>query len=80
MELALRFNILIVCDDVYDKLSFPDASANDIDGMETVRLVQLDTSGRHVISNGSFSKIFGPGIRMGWIETGPWLAEQISNR
>lgn len=33
----------------------------------------------NVISNGSFSKILGPGFRVGWMELAPHLRDEVKN-
>lgn len=66
VQLGRRFNMLIICDDVYDILTF--------EGEVPKRLVAYDLEDeceKHVvISNGSFSKLLAPGARAGWIEAG----------
>ncbi|OZJ05188.1 hypothetical protein BZG36_02426 [Bifiguratus adelaidae] len=65
VQLAREYDILIVCDDVYDMLWY-DASAT-----VPPRLASYDEEGDEravVISNGTFSKILGPGVRCGWME------------
>ena len=72
MELARKHDALIVCDDVYNTLSwFPkeDGSFGD----PPLRLFAYDKKTDpdykgHVVSNGSFSKFMGPGLRLGWWE------------
>ncbi|MFT4976436.1 MAG: 2-aminoadipate transaminase [Myxococcota bacterium] len=61
VALARRHEVLVVCDDVYDLLAFDDAP-------RPQRLVSMEGAEETVISNGSFSKILGPGVRCGWIE------------
>ncbi|XP_065886332.1 uncharacterized protein [Dysidea avara] len=65
IAVARRHNLLIVCDDVYNLLHFTDKPP--------ARLYSYDTKSdpdyaANVVSNGTFSKIFSPGIRLGWIE------------
>ena len=72
---AYRHRVLVVCDDVYNCLSFPDAAAP-----PPPRLVTYDTGAGCVISNGSFSKVFGPGVRLGWIEAPPRLVARLLGR
>jgi DNA-binding transcriptional MocR family regulator len=76
VTLARRHNLLVVSDDVYQLLGFPGQTP-------PARLVSYDlamgaANGRcHVVSNGSFSKLIGPGVRLGWLETGPELVNQL---
>jgi DNA-binding transcriptional MocR family regulator len=75
VALAHAFDMLIVCDDVYDVLYLDDTQR------PPKRLVAWDDpdSGL-VISNGSFSKLYGPGLRCGWIETSRGLMDRFSKR
>lgn len=89
---AREFDALVVCDDVYDFLSFPADETKTqepqwrMDKAILPRLVDLDRAMDdgpsragadgfgNVVSNGSFSKIGGPGLRCGWIEGTEQLA------
>ncbi|CAG5122413.1 unnamed protein product [Candidula unifasciata] len=68
IQMARRHDVLIVAEDVYNLLYFTDTSS------APPRLISFDKKtdpdyGRgHVISNGTFSKIFAPSLRLGWIE------------
>ena len=59
VELSRKYNILVICDDVYNLLSYSSKPAP--------RLKSLDMDG-NIISNGTFSKILCPGVRLGWLE------------
>jgi 2-aminoadipate transaminase len=58
LELAERYDLLIVEDDVYRELAYT--------GAVPPSLFALDES-RRVMRVGSFSKILAPGLRMGWL-------------
>lgn len=67
ITLLRKYNVLALCDDVYNLLSFID------DQPPPKRLFAFDNKSDadykgNVISNGSFSKILGPGLRLGWLE------------
>ncbi|ODV61926.1 2-aminoadipate transaminase [Ascoidea rubescens DSM 1968] len=71
VELARKYDMLVICDDVYDLLNYQK-------GVKTYkkRMVYLDRETQkdpesygNVISNASFSKIIGPGLRIGWQES-----------
>jgi 2-aminoadipate transaminase len=61
IELAHRFGFLIVADEVYHLIG----------DWRTTPPPMRSLDGTHVLSVGSFSKIFGPGVRLGWIEGPP---------
>ncbi|KAK4509681.1 uncharacterized protein ATC70_006983 [Mucor velutinosus] len=76
VQLAKKYNMLIICDDVYDILTF--------EGEIPKRLVAYDLEStsnggdKHVVvSNGSFSKLLAPGARAGWIEAGETIIKQV---
>lgn len=79
IHFARKTNMLIISDDVYDFLSYPEASSSEV---APARFVDLDVStqgttrGGNTLSNGSWSKIFGGGIRSGWIETADELVAE----
>jgi 2-aminoadipate transaminase len=68
LELAERYNLLIVEDDVYRDLAY--------EGHVPPSLYALD-SGQRVLRIGSFSKILAPGVRMGWIMGPEGLIQQM---
>ncbi|MDF5722906.1 MAG: PLP-dependent aminotransferase family protein [Rhizonema sp. PD37] len=61
VELAEKHEFFIVADEVYQLLNY--------EGETPIPFAALDNS--RVFSLGSFSKILGPGLRLGWIETEP---------
>lgn len=91
VRLARRYDALIVTDDVYDMLTW-DSSHSGKDSVRKVacqpRLVDVDRyldggpidEFGHAISNGSFSKIMGPGLRTGWAESTPKFAFGLSQK
>lgn len=80
IRLSRKYHCLIACDDVYNLLNYSE------DGDKRVpRMISMDDSIHKdyrgsVISNGSFSKIFSPGVRVGWIECPMWVNEVLKNR
>ncbi|GAB0089908.1 uncharacterized protein DMENIID0001_045340 [Sergentomyia squamirostris] len=65
IKIAREFDILISCDDVYNLLHYSGSSPKRLFAYDSP--TDEDYKG-HVISNGSFSKILSPGIRIGWME------------
>ncbi|XP_053684261.1 uncharacterized protein LOC128734221 [Sabethes cyaneus] len=85
IRLARSADMLITCDDVYNLLHYKVNEAGD-DVMSTrqppKRLFAYDIEDiednnwkGNVISNGSFSKILSPGVRLGWMECPPRCIE-----
>ena len=73
IKIAKKWNLLILCDDVYNLLNY--SKTRDFS-----RLKALDSKNEgHVISNGSFSKILAPGVRLGWLEAPGNLVTKLKN-
>ncbi len=68
LELARRFNFIIVEDNPYGELRYR--------GDFVPSIKSMDTEGR-VIYLGSFSKTFIPGIRVGWVVADDLLIEKL---
>ena len=68
IELSQRHDFLIVADEVYQLLHYHDEPPPALGTM-----IESDT----VLSLGSFSKILAPGMRLGWIQTGPGLRKRL---
>lgn len=89
IRVARKHDALVITDDVYDMLIW-DSAASGTDGVRRSacqpRLVDVDRyldggpadDFGHAISNGSFSKIVGPGLRTGWAEATPRFAFGLS--
>ncbi|PBP19226.1 hypothetical protein BUE80_DR009861 [Diplocarpon rosae] len=90
VRLARKYDALILTDDVYDFLQFPTDPASEgasLSGALLPRIVDLDQtlepvpppdSFGNAMSNGSFSKIAGPGVRTGWAEASPTFVYGLS--
>ncbi|EKD21619.1 uncharacterized protein L3040_004843 [Drepanopeziza brunnea f. sp. 'multigermtubi'] len=90
VKLARKYDALVVTDDVYDFLQFPTSPSTSSDPMTRAllpRLVDIDRtlepvpppdSFGNAMSNGSFSKIAGPGVRTGWAEATPKFTYGLS--
>ena len=72
VEWAERRDVLIVEDDPYRDLYFPDVSTE----AETRPIAADDAPGR-VIYLSSFSKTLAPGLRVGWVSAPPDIASRI---
>jgi DNA-binding transcriptional MocR family regulator len=68
IELSQQHGFLIVADEVYQLLHYYDEPPPALGTM-----IESDT----VLSLGSFSKILAPGMRLGWIQTGPGLRKRL---
>ena len=68
VDLSRKYNFLIIADEVYHLLNY----ASEIP-LPMASFIDSDT----VFSLGSFSKILAPGLRLGWIQTGPQLLKRI---
>ncbi|KAL6156600.1 Valine--pyruvate aminotransferase [Exserohilum turcicum] len=93
VRLARQYDALIITDDVYDFLQWPSSltpSTLSIEKASLPRIVDVDRyldggaerqgadGFGNAVSNASFSKIFGPGLRTGWCEGTPKLAYAVS--
>ncbi|KAJ5961288.1 uncharacterized protein N7479_008438 [Penicillium vulpinum] len=89
VRLARQYDALIVTDDVYDFLQWsakPDGEENLGDRACIARIVDVDRfldggpqdEWGHALSNGSFSKLIGPGARTGWAEASEKVAYGLS--
>lgn len=91
VRLAKEFDALVVADDVYDFLQWPtDDRTATLMQAHLPRLVDIDRTldggaqrdgadgFGNAVSNGSFSKILGPGARVGWVEGTPKFAYGVS--
>lgn len=93
VQLAAEHNALIITDDVYDFLHWPTLDVlfaeSDISGAKAIlpRLSDIERTTPGIndpdgfgftLSNGSFSKILGPGVRTGWADCNPKLAFGLS--
>lgn len=82
IELARKYDLLIVSDDVYDNLNYG-AGQED---KKVLKFSAIDHSSLpsqfkfgNTVSNSSFSKLIAPGLRVGWQESAsPALANQLA--
>ncbi|KOS41110.1 hypothetical protein ACN38_g8045 [Penicillium nordicum] len=89
VRLAREFDVLIITDDVYDFLQWSPDPTQQLPAPGRAcqpRLVDVDRyldggprdEWGHTVSNGSFSKLIGPGTRTGWAEGTEKMAWGIS--
>ena len=91
VRLARRYDSLIVTDDVYDFLQWSSSTTTPppsvrLDRAVLPRLADVDRyldggpihEWGNAVSNGSFSKILGPGVRTGWAEGTPKFSWGLS--
>ncbi|KAK3391108.1 aminotransferase [Podospora didyma] len=81
VKLAREFDALVICDDVYDFLQWPPLLPRLSDIDLALGRSPFDPPGKvfgHAVSNGSFSKLIGPGMRTGWTHSTPDFALGVS--
>ncbi|MCY3800299.1 MAG: PLP-dependent aminotransferase family protein [Chloroflexi bacterium] len=71
LDLAIEHGFLILEDDAYVELRF--------EGSHIPSYYQLDESRSQVLRAGTFSKIFGAGIRLGWTMSSPELLSALTH-
>ncbi|XP_062578341.1 uncharacterized protein LOC134240262 [Saccostrea cucullata] len=76
VSLARQYDMLLFGEDVYNLLTYTN------DGVPPPRLFSYDKKDDpdfqgHTLSNCTFSKIFSPGLRVGWIETSPRIVKML---
>lgn len=89
VRLARKYDALIISDDVYDFLQWPISGPLVPERSPEMRLPRLSDIDRamgyedpegfgNAISNGSFSKMVGPGVRTGWVEASRAFTKGLS--
>lgn len=71
VRISAENGMLVFCDDVYNLLTYQDKP-------HASRLKSLDKN-NFVISNGTFSKILAPGLRLGWLEVPKCLVSRFTS-
>ncbi|RSL49843.1 hypothetical protein CEP51_015433 [Fusarium floridanum] len=88
VRLAIKYDALVISDDVYDFLYWPEERGQTLDPTARAlppRLVDLNheidpqSKWGNTMSNGSFSKIVAPGVRTSWAEGTPAFATWLAN-
>lgn len=69
IELARRYNAVILEDDPYGQLAY--------DGATHPSLLQLDGGVGNVVSVNTFSKVIAPGLRVGWVLAHPEVTHRM---
>lgn len=78
LELARKYDMLLISDDVYEFLDYTDAK-NPIARFNQLDKATVTSSYGNTISNATFSKIIAPGLRVGWQESAtPKLVQQLA--
>lgn len=81
VRVAQSLGFLVACDDVYNLLHYgAGAAPRRLHSLERSLAPPAGAAGprrRHVVSNGSFSKILAPGVRVGWLEAPADLVQQL---
>jgi len=93
VSLAREYDALVITDDVYDFLQWPLEVSSQFMSLEKAVLPRIVDIDRYLdggaeregadgfgnaVSNGSFSKISGPGLRTGWCEGTTKLAYGVA--
>lgn len=93
VRIAREFDALVVTDDVYDFLQWPSDLKSESMSLQKAVLPRIVDVDRYLdggaeregadgfgnaLSNGSFSKICGPGLRTGWVESTTKLSYGVS--
>jgi 2-aminoadipate transaminase len=68
LDIAVKYDLLIVEDSPYREIRF--------EGTPQKLIFELDTTGR-VVTLSTFSKIFAPGFRVGWVIGNPEILDKI---
>uniref|UniRef100_A0A7S3UP89 Aminotransferase class I/classII large domain-containing protein n=1 Tax=Heterosigma akashiwo TaxID=2829 RepID=A0A7S3UP89_HETAK len=71
MLLSQKYGFYIVADEPYQFLNYENAQTQVLSKMTSA------PNGSRIISLGTFSKIFAPGLRLGWIHTSPSIVNDL---
>ncbi|KAI6187479.1 Aminotran-1-2 domain-containing protein [Aphelenchoides besseyi] len=77
VQLARKFNVLVICEDVYNFHYFDDIIHKRLFLFDDPQ--DPDYGKGHVVSSGTFSKIFMPSIRLGWVEANATVRRQAAH-
>lgn len=78
LELAHRYNVLIVEDSPYEELRYEGVRLPSFSALEAERIKEKGDDGRHlVVYVGSLSKILTPALRIGWISADAALINKL---
>lgn len=77
LKLARKYDIGVICDDVYNFLHYGDEIPKRLYAYDSME--DADYKG-HVISNASLSKPISPGMRIGWYEVPPRVKQVLCSK